>query len=88
MIRKQKGVTVAALDYSNRIVDNYPDKEISRLEARRILVNAYRTGHEKGRRDFNKRAISAIEFLQSSDFEEKYAEILSEVKQILFHNQI
>ena len=88
MGRKKKGVTIAALDYSASVIDNYSENEISTLKARRMLVNAYRSGYEKSRRDFNKRAISAIELIQSSDFEKEHSEVLSQVKQLLFHNQI
>lgn len=84
---KKKTITVLAIEHSKRVCDPQPEF-VDRMEVRRLVMNAYKKGYDGARKVFNERAISAVELLQNTDFEDQYQEILSKVKTLLFHNQI
>ena len=84
---KKKTETVLAIEHSKRVCDPQPEF-VDRMEVRRLVINAYKKGYDGARKVFNQRAISAVELLQNTDYEDQHLEVLSKVKDLLFHNQL
>lgn len=64
---KKKAVTVLAIEYSKRVCDPQPEL-VDRIDVRRLVINAYRSGYNKAHSEHVK-CITNIMKLKPSDID-------------------
>lgn len=92
---KKKTVTVSAIAHSKRVCDAQPD-QINRMEVRKLVENAYRSGYNKSHSEYFKRMFLITElklsdidtpvFTHSKEFRDHFDYIMSKIKEILHQN--
>ena len=88
---KKKKVTVLAIEHSKRVCDPQPES-IDRMDVRRLVMDAYRSGcnkahseHVKCMSDIVNMNLSDIDspvFTHTKEFREHFDYIMSEVKKL------
>lgn len=93
MSMKKKTVTVLAIEHSKKVCDPQPES-IDRMDARRLVMNAYRSGYNKAHSECVKRMSNIVDmklsdidspiFTHTKEFREHFDYIMSEVKKVMF----
>ena len=88
---KKKKVTVLAIEHSKRVCDPQPES-IDRMDVRRLVMDAYRSGYNKARSEhvkcmsdivnMNLSDIDSPVFTHTKEFREHFDYIMSEVKKL------
>ena len=88
---KKKKVTVLAIEHSKRVCDPQPES-IDRMDVRRLVMDAYRSGYNKAHSEhvkcmsdivnMNLSDIDSPVFTHTKEFREHFAYIMSEVKKL------
>ena len=88
---KKKKVTVLAIEHSKRVCDPQPES-IDRMDVRRLVMDAYRSGYNKAHSEhvkcmsdivnMNLSDIDSPVFTHTKEFREHYDYIKSEVKKL------
>ena len=88
---KKKTVTVLAIEYSKRVCDPQPES-IDRMDVRRLVMDAYRSGYNKAHSEhvkcmsdivnMNLSDIDSPVFTHTKEFREHFDYIMSEVKKL------
>ena len=91
MNMKKKKVTVLAIEHSKRVCDPQPES-IDRMDVRRLVMDAYRSGYNKAHSEhvkcmsdivnMNLSAIDSPVFTHTKEFREHFDYIMSEVKKL------
>ena len=91
MNMKKKKVTVLAIEHSKRVCDPQPES-IDRMDVRRLVMDAYRSGYNKAHSEhvkcmsdivnMNLSDIDSPEFTHTKEFREHFDYIMSEVKKL------
>lgn len=91
MNMKKKKVTVLAIEHSKRVCDPQP-KSIDRMDVRRLVMDAYRSGYNKAHSEhvkcmsdivnMNLSDIDSPVFTHTKEFREHFDYIMSEVKKL------
>ena len=91
MNMKKKKVTVLAIEHSNRVCDPQPES-IDRMDVRRLVMDAYRSGYNKAHSEhvkcmsdivnMNLSDIDSPVFTHTKEFREHFDYIMSEVKKL------
>ena len=91
MNMKKKKVTVLAIEHSKRVCDPQPES-IDRMDVRRLVMDAYRSGYNKGHSEhvkcmsdivnMNLSDIDSPVFTHTKEFREHFDYIMSEVKKL------
>lgn len=88
---KKKKVTVLAIEHSKRVCDPQPES-IDRMDVRRLVMDAYRSGYNKAHSEhvkcmsdivnMNLSDIDSPVFTHTKEFREHFDYIMSEVKKL------
>ena len=91
MNMKKKKVTVLAIEHSKRVCDPQPES-IDRMDVRRLVMDAYRSGYNKAHSEhvkcmsdivnMNLSDIDSPVFTHTKEFREHFDYIISEVKKL------
>ena len=91
MNMKKKKVTVLAIEHSKRVCDPQPES-IDRMDVRRLVMDAYRSGYNKAQSEhvkcmsdivnMNLSDIDSPVFTHTKEFREHFDYIMSEVKKL------
>ena len=91
MNMKKKKVTVLAIEHSKRVCDPQPES-IDRMDVRRLVMDAYRSGYNKAHSEhvkcmsdivnMNLSDIDSPVFNHTKEFREHFDYIMSEVKKL------
>ena len=91
MNMKEKKVTVLAIEHSKRVCDPQPES-IDRMDVRRLVMDAYRSGYNKAHSEhvkcmsdivnMNLSDIDSPVFTHTKEFREHFDYIMSEVKKL------
>ena len=91
MNMKKKKVTVLAIEHSKRVCDPQPES-IDRMDVRRLVMDAYRSGYNKAHSEhvkcmsdivnMNLYDIDSPVFTHTKEFREHFDYIMSEVKKL------
>ena len=91
MNMKKKKVTVLAIEHSKRVCDPQPES-IDRMDVRRLVMDAYRSGYNKAHSEhvkcmsdivnMNLSEIDSPVFTHTKEFREHFDYIMSEVKKL------
>ena len=91
MNMKKKKVTVLAIEHSKRVCDPQPES-IVRMDVRRLVMDAYRSGYNKAHSEhvkcmsdivnMNLSDIDSPVFTHTKEFREHFDYIMSEVKKL------
>ena len=91
MNMKKKKVTVLAIEHSKRVCDPQPES-IDRVDVRRLVMDAYRSGYNKAHSEhvkcmsdivnMNLSDIDSPVFTHTKEFRQHFDYIMSEVKKL------
>ena len=91
MNMKKKKVTVLAIEHSKRVCDPQPES-IDRMDVRRLVMDAYRSGYNKAHSEhvkcmsdivnMNLSTYDSPVFTHTKEFREHFDYIMSEVKKL------
>lgn len=75
---KKKTVTMLATEHSKRVCDPQPES-IDRMEVRKLIMNAYRSGYNKASSEAYNRAIEDVNSLIENHDEEIYIGVINDI---------
>ena len=75
---KKKAVTVLAIEHSKRVCDSQPEF-VDRIDVRRLVIKAYRSGYNKARLETYNQAIEDVNELIENHEEEVYIGVVNDI---------
>lgn len=75
---KKKAVTVLAIEHSKRVCDSQPEF-VDRIDVRRLVIKAYRSGYNKARLEAYNQAIEDVNELIENHEEEVYIGVVNDI---------